>query len=81
MPGYAISSWFGFFGPAGLPRPIVQKLNSVINVVLRLPATRETLEKSGMTASGGSPDELGQLLRDELSVRGKLVKAAGLEPE
>ncbi|KGG83086.1 hypothetical protein P245_25440 [Comamonas thiooxydans] len=81
VPGYAISSWFGFFGPAGLPQPTVQKLNSAINAALSLSTTRETLEKTGMTASGGSADELGQLLRSELAVRGKLVKAAGLEPE
>ena len=81
VPGYSISSWFGFFGPANLPEPVVIKLNSAINGALSAAATRETLEKSGMTASGGTQQELGALVRTELAVREKLVKSAGIEPE
>ena len=81
VPGYAISSWFAFFGPTGLPQPVVAKLNTAINGALSAAATRDALEKSGMTASGGTPEELAALLKSELAVREKLVKAAGIEPE
>ena len=81
VPAYAISSWFAFFGPAGLPQPVVAKLNTAINGALGAAATHDALEKSGMTASGGTPEELAALLKSELAVREKLVKAAGIEPE
>lgn len=81
VPGYAISSWFAFFGPAGLGQPVVTRLNSAINAALGATATRDALEKSGMTATGGTPQQLEALLHRELAIREKLVKAAGIEPE
>lgn len=81
VPGYAISSWFGVFGPAGLPQPVVAKLNTEINKALAQPALRDLLEKSGMSAMGGKPADLAELVKTELAQREKLVKAAGIEPE
>ena len=80
VPGYAIASWFGFFGPAGLPQPVVVKLNTEINKALAQAAVRETLEKAGMSATGGKPEELAALQKAEIAQREKLVKAAGIEP-
>jgi len=79
--GYAISSWFAVFGPAGLPQPVVGRLNTEINEALAQPALRELLEKSGMSATGGKPEDLVALVKSELAQREKLVKAAGIEPE
>ncbi|MEJ8857628.1 tripartite tricarboxylate transporter substrate binding protein [Variovorax robiniae] len=81
VPGYAISSWFAVFGPAGMQKPIVSQLNTAINQALTSPDLRESLEKFGMTATGGSPQELEAMLKSELATREKLVKAAGIEPE
>ena len=79
--GYAIASWFAFFGPAGLPQPIVTKLNAEINKALAQAALRETLEKAGISATGGKPEELAALVKSELALRERLVRAAGVEPE
>ncbi len=79
--GYAIASWFAFFGPAGLPLPVVAKLNTEINKALSQPALRETLENAGMSATGGTPEELAALVKSELARREQLVKAAGIKPE
>ncbi len=81
VPGYAIESWFALFGPAGLPPAMTARLNAEINKVLSQPALRESLEKAGMSATGGKPDDLAALLKSELAQREKLVKAAGIEPE
>lgn len=81
VPGYAISSWFAFFGPAGLPGPIVTRLNTEINKVLATPGVRETLAKSGMSVTSGKPEELSASLKAELAQREELVKAAGIVPE
>ena len=79
--GYAIASWFAFFGPAGLPPAVVAKLNAEINKALAQPALRETLEKAGMSTTGGKPEELAALVKSEMAQREKLVKAAGIEAE
>jgi tripartite-type tricarboxylate transporter receptor subunit TctC len=81
VPGYAISSWFAVFGPAGMPRPVVGRLNAAINQALATPVLRDALEKAGMSATGGSAEELAATLKVELASREKLVKAAGIEPE
>ncbi|MEY4751790.1 MAG: Extra-cytoplasmic Solute Receptor [Pseudomonadota bacterium] len=81
LPGYAIESWFAFFGPAGLPPAITARLNAEINKALAQPALRDMLEKSGMSATGGKPEELAAQVKAELAQREKLVKAAGIEPE
>lgn len=81
VPGYAIESWFAFFGPAGLPPAVTARLNAEINKTLANPALRETLEKAGMSATGGTPEELSTMVKTELAQREKLVKAAGIEPE
>ncbi|BEP62297.1 tripartite tricarboxylate transporter substrate binding protein [Variovorax sp. V213] len=81
VPGYAISSWFAIFGPAGLPQPVATKLNAEINKALAQPALREMLERSGMSATGGKPMDLAALVKSELAEREKLVKGAGIEPE
>jgi tripartite-type tricarboxylate transporter receptor subunit TctC len=81
VPGYAIESWFALFGPAGMPPVVTARLNSEINRALAQPALRESLEKAGMSATGGRPEDLAGLLKSELAQREKLVKAAGIEPE
>ena len=81
VPGYAISSWFAIFGPAGMQQPTVVRLNGEINKALATPALREMLEKAGMSASGGKAEQLAALVKSEIAQREKLVKAAGIEPE
>lgn len=81
VPGYAISSWFGIFGPVGLPPSLVARLNGEVNKALAQPAVRDMLEKSGMSPMGGKPADLAELVKRELAQREKLVKAAGIEPE
>lgn len=81
VPGYALTSWFAVFGPAGLPASVTARLNGAVNKALALASVREALEKSGMSATGGSPGALAAQLKAELAQRGLLVKAAGIEPE
>ncbi|MBQ0930689.1 Bug family tripartite tricarboxylate transporter substrate binding protein [Ideonella alba] len=81
VPGYAIQSWFAFFGPAGLPPAVTARLVSELNKALEQPAVREALAKNGMTPTGGRPEALAAFLQTEISQRARLVKAAGIESE
>jgi tripartite-type tricarboxylate transporter receptor subunit TctC len=75
------SSWFGFFGPAGLPAPIVARLNVEIDKALVAPEVKAKLDDNGMTVLGGRPDDFRVLIEDGIPRYGAIIKAAGLQAE
>ena len=75
------SSWFGFFGPAGLPEPIVTRLNAEIGKALAEPELAKNFETSGYAPIGGTPQQFADLLKDGIERYGAIIKAAGIQPE
>jgi tripartite-type tricarboxylate transporter receptor subunit TctC len=75
------STWFGFFGPAGLPREIVLRLNAEMRKAITAPDVRAKLESSDLTIIAGSPEEFAALQRDGIKQFGEIIKAAGLTPQ
>ena len=75
------SSWFGFFGPAGLPREIVTRLNA--EMVRRSPRLMWSakLDDNGMAVIGGTPEQFAALMQDGIARYGAIIKAAGIQPE
>ena len=65
LPGYEASLWYGFVGPARLPREIVQRLNAEIVAALGLPDVREKLASQGVDAKPSTPDEFARLLASD----------------
>jgi tripartite-type tricarboxylate transporter receptor subunit TctC len=57
LPGFAATSWHGFFAPAGVPQPIVERLTSEVQAILRLPEVVKQLSDVGVTAVGSTPAE------------------------
>jgi tripartite-type tricarboxylate transporter receptor subunit TctC len=74
----AVSTWHGLMAPANTPRPIVQKLNTQLNLALNDPAVREHLDAIGSIAAPGTPDEFGEEIKSELVANAKLIKAANI---
>lgn len=64
---FDMAQWVGLLGPAGLPPPVVQRLNGEIHKALALPAVRERLAASGFEPRPGTPQELGALIRDGIA--------------
>src|SRR5947207_3279929 len=58
LPGFDTMVWFGLFGPAGTPKPVVDLINRKANAVLASQAVRDSFAKLGIEAVGGSPDVL-----------------------
>jgi tripartite-type tricarboxylate transporter receptor subunit TctC len=81
VPGVEMSSWLGFFAPAGTPQPIVARLNEEMVRILKTDAARDKLGNLGFDVTGSSPAELADDVRTGLAVRGQLMKSAGIEPE
>jgi tripartite-type tricarboxylate transporter receptor subunit TctC len=75
------SSWFGSFGPAGMPRDIVTRLNGEIVKAINAPDVVAKLQDNGMTVIGGTADEFGARMRDGIARYGEIIKAAGIQPE
>ncbi len=74
VPGYESLTWFGVFGPAGLPAPIVSKLNTALNKTLTNSTLLEQLSKLGFDAGGGSPTDFANKLRDETAMWKKVIE-------
>jgi tripartite-type tricarboxylate transporter receptor subunit TctC len=75
------SSWFGFLGPAGLPREVAIRLNAEIVKALNAPDVVAKLEDNGMAVIGGTPEQFAALMHDGIARYGAIIKAAGIEPE
>lgn len=82
IPGYEPPpTWNAFFGPAGVPRPIVQRLNSEIIRAVEHPDVRSKLDGLGIVPRVSSPEELGEALRRGLEQAAQIIKMAGISPE
>ncbi len=77
----AYDQWNGIFAPAGVPRPIVDKLNRAISNYLRSPAAVEAFRKSGRSVLPGTPEQLRDLWYTEAAIWEKVVKSAGIKAE
>ena len=62
IPGYEVILWYGFFGPAGLPRETAAKIAADLTRVLQLPDVRERFAGLGVDPVGSSPEEFATFL-------------------
>jgi len=76
-----VDIWYAVYAPAGTPAEIVSRLNAEMNALLRQPDVRETLGKQGLAATGGTPEQLAQLTRNDMERWAKVVQAAKIEPD
>jgi tripartite-type tricarboxylate transporter receptor subunit TctC len=79
VPGFEMSSWLGFFAPAGTP--LITRLNEAMVKVLTTDAVKEKLAALGLVVAPSTPAELAATVREGLAVRGELVKAANIQAE
>ncbi|MFO0519217.1 MAG: tripartite tricarboxylate transporter substrate binding protein [bacterium] len=75
------STWVGVFAPSSTPRDIVNRLNASIQKITRSSAFRERLAALGADALEGSPEQFGQLYREEVVKWAKIVKLSGAKAE
>ena len=79
--GLEVETWYAVFAPAGVPDAVVARINSDISAQLKEPALRELLAKQGMTAAGGTPQQMAELLRQELARWSRVVSAAKIRAD
>lgn len=80
--GYKAYSWYGIFGPAGLPLPIVERMASAIEETLSDPTINARLEDMGTPAMRGyTPAKFAKYVADEIDIWVPIVKASGAKAE
>ena len=79
--GYDVTAWFGFLGPAGLPKDVVARLNADIATVLRSSEVRDKLSSLGAELGMGTPEAFGALIRDEVDKWARVVRTANITVE
>jgi tripartite-type tricarboxylate transporter receptor subunit TctC len=81
LPGFAMDVWVGLVGPAGLPRTVVDRLNTEINKMLREEDSRARLMAVGLEPVGGTPGALGATMRSDLEKFARIASAAQIKAE
>ncbi|MDB5412585.1 MAG: hypothetical protein JWR10_920 [Rubritepida sp.] len=79
-PDLVAAAWFGLCSAPGLPRPIVDRLNSALRVATQKPEVKEQIETLGLRAEGGmSPAEYGAFVSEEVSRWREVVQMADVK--
>jgi len=81
IPNYEAGLWYGFLGPAKLPRDILLRLNSSIASVIADKSTQEVLAKLGIDPFTSTPEAFAQLILNDIQKWGPIVKASGIKAE
>jgi tripartite-type tricarboxylate transporter receptor subunit TctC len=66
FPGYEAVAWIGVFTTAGVPRAVIDRLNTAFNRVIRIPEIAAKLDEQGVTVAGGTPEAFGTLISSEI---------------
>jgi tripartite-type tricarboxylate transporter receptor subunit TctC len=79
--GFEFVSWYGLWGPKGLPPDISGKLQSDISKVLAMPDVKQRLNTLGFEPIGASGDRFGSYIRDEMGRYEKIIRDAKIKVE
>jgi tripartite-type tricarboxylate transporter receptor subunit TctC len=77
VPGYAAPTWSGVIAPAGVPRPIIDKLNAAINRAIASQTFRDRFASIGDEPAGGSPEDFAEVIQSDSAKWGDVIRRAG----
>jgi tripartite-type tricarboxylate transporter receptor subunit TctC len=81
VPGFDVSSWFGFFVPVKTPRDIIAKINADTNAALAHPSVKPRFDDLGASPKGSTPEELAAFLKSEIDKWGPVIQEAKIKVE
>lgn len=79
VPGIDFMSWLGLVMPAGTPRPIIDRLNTMLRDILATPRVQEQLKAAGSSVTPSTPDEMRDKVATEYRRWSKILEAAKIE--
>lgn len=82
LPGFDITSWNGIFGPAGMPKEVVERLNTALQDLLKEQEVKDQLAQVGFEVwPTATPGEFAQYVQDQLNNWGKLIQQSKIEAQ
>jgi tripartite-type tricarboxylate transporter receptor subunit TctC len=75
--GFEAVTWFGFVAPTGVPKDIVTRLNTEINKALQSADVKKKLSDQGADVLGGTPEQLGALIKSDIARWAPVIKESG----
>jgi tripartite-type tricarboxylate transporter receptor subunit TctC len=75
--GYEVRSWSGVIAPAGLPRPILDRLNAAVNATIETPEVKQRLAQIGNEPAGGTPEQFGEVIRNDSAKWAEVIRRTG----
>ena len=81
VPGYDLEVWWGLTGPAGMPKPVVARLNQELNKVLVSDEMKTLLAREGAEPQPTTPQQFGQLIRSDIERWTRLMKDSYIQTE
>jgi tripartite-type tricarboxylate transporter receptor subunit TctC len=78
LPGFTNTTWYGLMGPAGMPQPIINKINAEMKAAHASAEFRRTLEALALLPVTSTPAEMGARVKSELARWTKVIKDAGI---
>jgi tripartite-type tricarboxylate transporter receptor subunit TctC len=78
-PGFETRTWYGLFGPAGMPADVVRKLHADTDKVMRMPEVANNLIAQGWDIAVSPPDQFAKVLQSEMDRWSAVVKRAGIK--
>jgi tripartite-type tricarboxylate transporter receptor subunit TctC len=77
--GFAAPTWTGVVGPAGIPRPIVDKLNAAVNRAILSEGFKDKFAKIGDEGGGGTPEDFAAVIKTDSAKWGDVIHRAGIK--
>jgi len=81
IPGFSVVEWQGIVGPAGMPAPVVERLNQEIVKALKDPAIVKRLEELGAEPVGSSPQDFSAFVQSEVKRWNEVASQTGMKAE
>lgn len=81
LPGFEASAWYAAYGPAGLPAPVVARLNAAFRAALESPRVLERYAALGLDVESSSPEDLAAIARRDLATWAGVIRANNIRPE
>ncbi len=81
LPGFVLVGWHGVMLPVGVPRPIVERLNTALGEALADKDVAKRITDGYSEVAHTSPEAFGEVLREDLAKYSRIVKDAGIKPE
>ena len=81
LPGFESTNYFGIWGPANLPHPVVDRVNAEMNRILGDPAIKERFHTLGFDIAGGTPADFTAVIAAESAKWSKVIRESNAKPE